>query len=122
MQRAPFTTRPFLTDGGVYDNLGLEPVWERYETILITDGGGHMGDQEKPKRFWPLQAFRVLGVIDNQVRGLRKREAIEAFLAGRRKGAYWGIGPTSPTTTCRRRCPVRTATMGSRRRRPVSEA
>ena len=68
LQRAPFTTRPFLTDGGVYDNLGLETIWERYETILISDGGGHMKEQEKPKRLWPLHAFRVLGVIDSQVR------------------------------------------------------
>ena len=91
LQRAPFTTKPFLTDGGVYDNLGLETIWERYETILISDGGGHVKEQEKPKRLWPLHAFRVLGVIDSQVRALRKRSAIEAFQAGRQKGTYWGI-------------------------------
>jgi NTE family protein len=91
LQRAPFTTRPFLTDGGVYDNLGLETVWERYETILISDGGGHMKEQEKPKRLWPLHAYRVLGVIDSQVRALRKRSAIADFRAGRQKGTYWGI-------------------------------
>jgi NTE family protein len=91
LQRAPFTTKPFLTDGGVYDNLGLETIWERYETILISDGGGHMREQEKPKRLWPLHAFRVLGVIDSQVRSLRKRSAIDAFKAGSQKGTYWGI-------------------------------
>ena len=91
LQRAPFTTRPFLTDGGVYDNLGLETIWERYETILISDGGGHMKEQEKPKRLWPLHAFRVLGVIDSQVRSLRKRSAIDGFRAGHQKGTYWGI-------------------------------
>jgi NTE family protein len=91
LQRAPFTTRPFLTDGGVYDNLGLETIWERYETILISDGGGHVKEQEKPKRLWPLHAFRVLGVIDSQVRALRKRSAIDGFRSGRQKGTYWGI-------------------------------
>jgi NTE family protein len=91
LQRPPFTTRPFLTDGGVYDNLGLETIWERYETILISDGGGHMKEQEKPKRLWPLHAFRVLGVIDSQVRALRKRSAIADFRDGRQKGTYWGI-------------------------------
>jgi NTE family protein len=91
LQRAPFTTRPFLTDGGVYDNLGLEPVWKRYDTILISDGGGHLTAQPKPKALWPLHAYRVLGVIDNQVRSLRKRGAIADFEAGRRKGTYWGI-------------------------------
>ena len=91
LQRAPFTTKPFLTDGGVYDNLGLQTIWERYETILISDGGGHVQEQEKPKRLWPLHAFRVLGVIDSQVRALRKRSAIDAFKAGRQNGTYWGI-------------------------------
>jgi NTE family protein len=91
LQRAPFTTRPSLTDGGVYDNLGLETIWERYETVLISDGGGHIGEQEKPKHLWPLHAFRVLGVIDSQVRALRKRAAIDGFRSGRQKGTYWGI-------------------------------
>ncbi len=28
-----------LTDGGVYDNLGVEPVWNRYNTLLVSDAG-----------------------------------------------------------------------------------
>jgi NTE family protein len=42
-------------------------------------------------RFWPLRLYRVLGVIDNQVRSLRKRQAIGGYQAGLREGAYWGI-------------------------------
>jgi NTE family protein len=33
----------------------------------------------------------VLSVIDNQVRALRKRQCVQAFIAGDRLGAYWGI-------------------------------
>ena len=91
LQRPPFTTRVVLSDGGVYDNLGLEAISKRYQTILISDGGGHIKDEEKPKRVWPLHAARVLQVIDNQVRSLRKRAALEAFVSGARKGTYWGI-------------------------------
>ena len=40
LQRRPFTTHVFLTDGGVYDNLGLETVWKRYQTVLVSDAGG----------------------------------------------------------------------------------
>ena len=40
LQREPFTTRVVLTDGGVYDNLGLETAYKRYETILVSDAGG----------------------------------------------------------------------------------
>jgi NTE family protein len=35
--------------------------------------------------------IRVLSVIDNQVRSLRKRQVIEAFKSNQRAGAYLGI-------------------------------
>jgi NTE family protein len=91
LHRPPFTTKVALTDGGVYDNLGLETVWKRYETVLVSDGGGKMGGQPEPKRDWARQAYRVLGVIDTQVRNLRKRQVIDSYKGGVRKGAYWGI-------------------------------
>jgi NTE family protein len=89
--RAPFTTNPVLTDGGVYDNLGLETAWKRCETILISDGGGQMQPEEKVHSDWVRHSLRVNALIDNQVRNLRKRQAIGAFEAGERTGAYWGI-------------------------------
>jgi len=64
LQQPPYTTRVRLTDGGVYDNLGLETAWKRYQTILISNGGGHIGGQPEPKRDWLRQPLRVLGVID----------------------------------------------------------
>ena len=35
----PWVGGPRLSDGGVYDNLGLEPVWKHAHTVLISDGG-----------------------------------------------------------------------------------
>jgi NTE family protein len=37
-------------------------------------------------------SMRVMDLIDNQVRSLRKRQLINSFKAGLRKGCYWGIG------------------------------
>lgn len=91
LQQPPFTTNVVLSDGGVYDNLGLETAWKRHRTILISDGGGHVAARPKPKRDWLRQSHRVLGVIDSQVRALRKRQAIESFKLGLREGTYWGI-------------------------------
>ena len=42
LQRKPFTTEVVLSDGGVYDNLGLETVWKRYKTVLVSDAGGKL--------------------------------------------------------------------------------
>jgi len=90
LQRQPFTTRPILSDGGVYDNLGLETVWKRYKTVLVSDAGGAMRPKGKVASNWGLQSYRVLNVIDNQVRSLRKRQLIDSY-DGTRSGAYWGI-------------------------------
>jgi NTE family protein len=91
LQKEPYTRRLLLSDGGVYDNLGLETVWKRYKTILVSDGGGHLKDTASPPRDWLRQSFRVLGVIDNQVRSLRKRQVIDGYKTGARSGTYWGI-------------------------------
>ena len=80
-----------LSDGGVYDNLGLETVWRSCRTVLISDGGGQAPDDADPPADWPRQVLRVLKVIDNQVRELRKRQAVGSYRAGLRTGTYWGI-------------------------------
>ena len=91
LQRPPFTSKVVLSDGGVYDNLGLETVWKRYVTVLVSDAGGKTQPQEEPKSDWARHAFRVLDLIDNQVRSLRKRQLIDSYVSGARQGTYWGI-------------------------------
>jgi NTE family protein len=91
LQREPYTTKVFLTDGGVYDNLGLETVWKRFKTVLVSDAGGKMQAEEEPKADWARHSKRVLDLIDNQVRALRKRQVLDSFESGARSGAYWGI-------------------------------
>lgn len=91
LNQVPYTTSVVLSDGGVYDNLGLETVWKRYTTILVSDAGGKMAADPEPHEDWVRHSVRVLDLIDNQVRALRKRQLIEAYQRGTRNGAYWGI-------------------------------
>jgi NTE family protein len=99
LQTPPFTTRPTLADGGVYDNLGLETAWKSCKTVLVSDGGGAMeadGGGFWRWRDWATQMVRVTSVIDNQVRSLRKQQTIAGFDAPEdsdlhRFGTYWGI-------------------------------
>ena len=96
LNRPPYTTEVVLSDGGVYDNLGLETAWKRYETILVSDGGGQMAPDPDAPGDWARHSKRVLNLIDNQVRSLRKRQLIASYRLPeghqhRRKGAYWGI-------------------------------
>ena len=91
LQDAAFRKSVVLTDGGVYDNLGLETVWKRYKTVLVSDAGGKLAAAREPKRDWLRHTYRVLNLIDDQVRSLRKRQVIDSLAAGERLGAYWGI-------------------------------
>ena len=90
LQFEPYTTQMYLTDGGVYDNLGLETVWKNCATVFVSNGGGKMAADEEPETGWARQSKRVLDVIDNQVRSLRARQLVESYEAKTRKGAYWG--------------------------------
>jgi NTE family protein len=80
-----------LTDGGVYDNMGLENVWDRFETVLVSDAGAPLDIEEDASTVWHKQALRVLAIVGEQSRALRKRELVANLVAGEMKGAYWGI-------------------------------
>jgi NTE family protein len=80
-----------LSDGGVYDNLGLETAWKRCREVVVSDAGGHLSPDPTPAADWPRHTLRVLKVIDNQVRSLRKRQVVESFKQDTRDGVYLGI-------------------------------
>lgn len=80
-----------LTDGGVYDNLGLEPVWKTHETVLVSDGGSVFQRDRVPRLLW-RRLSRYVDVADHQSRSLRRRWLLASFASGALGGAYWGIG------------------------------
>jgi len=88
---SPFTTNIVLTDGGVYDNLGLEAVWKLHDTILVSDGGAGLDAEPEPWQDWAMHFYRIVNIIGNQVSDLRKRQVVGSFVNKWRKGAYWGI-------------------------------
>lgn len=92
-----------LTDGGVYDNMGLEAIWDRCSTVLVSDAGAPLDADAKPHTDWTRQAIRVLDVVTDQTRALRKRWLMQEFKQtqeeglddptrpAKKKGTYWGI-------------------------------
>jgi NTE family protein len=81
-----------LTDGGVYDNLGLETVWKRYKTVLVSDAAGVLNPDPSPPADWVQLSKRVIEMIRRQAAALRRQQLIASYQDGRRTGAYWGIG------------------------------
>ncbi|WP_328993680.1 patatin-like phospholipase family protein [Kribbella sp. NBC_01245] len=86
-----FRRRVVLSDGGVYDNLGLQPVIENSEVILVSDGGGELKKQRRIPVDWPRAMVRVMFVLDREVRAQRSRALVDGYRRGEYGGAYWGI-------------------------------
>lgn len=80
----------WLTDGGVYDNLALQPV-ESYGTVLVSDGGAPFPNRREVGRHWPSQALRLVTLLDEQTRRIRRRQFVSEIVAGTRTGALWTI-------------------------------
>ncbi|WP_300320190.1 patatin-like phospholipase family protein [Accumulibacter sp.] len=84
--------RIVLADGGVYDNMGLEALLDNVDIVLVSDAGAPFAIDESPFEDDLLQLGRVRDILIDQTRALRKRSLVGDFEAGRRRGAYWGIG------------------------------
>jgi NTE family protein len=84
-----------LSDGGMFDNLGLEPVWQDHATVLVSDAAPSF--KPEPEVGWLWSALRQGVILLEQATEVRKRWLISNFLAEKLEGAYWGIAskPTS---------------------------
>jgi NTE family protein len=100
--RVEFKRSLLLTDGGAYDNMGLEAIWDRCKTVLVSDAGAPLDAQADPPTDWTRQAIRVLDIVTEQTRALRRRALMQDFqqtqeagltasTAANRNGTYWGI-------------------------------
>jgi NTE family protein len=84
--------RIVLADGGVYDNMGLESLIDNVDIAMVSDAGAPFAIEESPAEDNVFQLGRVRDILIDQTRALRKRWLIAEFEAGRKRGAYWGIG------------------------------
>lgn len=87
----PFTEQAILTDGGVYDNLGLERIWRRCRTILVSNAGAAMPEIGSPTRRWFGQTYRVLNIVQQQAENSRKRLLFGVNNLKQRNVAFWSI-------------------------------
>jgi NTE family protein len=85
----------YLGDGGIYDNMGLESIWQRYATVLVSDAGAPFADLTSPGwlRFSQIaRLLRTLAIIDRQSRALRHRWLMREIERNEMKGTLWAIG------------------------------
>ncbi len=88
--------QPVLLDGGVYDNLGLEPIWKRCG-VLIASYAGHNTEAQSSRFIYghirPMIYAFLASSIDQRERLLvgLYRNTLDDKL-GERIGAYWSAG------------------------------
>jgi NTE family protein len=80
-----------LTDGGVYDNLAVEPVWKKYKTMLVSDAGRPFESVPASGQALITRLKRVADISMEQVAAVRKRWLVADFLERNRTGAIWTL-------------------------------
>ena len=78
-----------LSDGGMYDNLGVEPVWQDHAAVLVSDAGPSFKPNPGLGRIWGSLRFAI--ILLEQATDVRKRWLIANFLTGQLDGTYWGV-------------------------------
>jgi NTE family protein len=78
-----------LSDGGMFDNLGLEPVWRDHKTLLVSDAAPSF--KPDPDVGWLWSALRQGVILLEQATEVRKRWLVASFIEEKLEGAYWGI-------------------------------
>ena len=71
-----------LTDGGVYDNTGMEPIWNTQKVVLVSDAGTPF--DFKVPRWFGARIMRYVDIGRNQVGALRRRAIVRRLHRGYR--------------------------------------
>lgn len=97
VQIAPPSDLLHLYDGGVYDNLGLEPLFSastgepnKSYRVVVLDAGAPLGRGFGLSSLNPLRIKRLMDVMMDQTRALRVRGFIN-YVKRSKRGGYLGI-------------------------------
>jgi NTE family protein len=84
-----------LTDGGIYDNLGVNPLLRKrnaLDYVIVSDGGKPFALDESPTELGTIVLKQSIDILMEQVRGLQfKRLELQAGLPGGAKPVWFSI-------------------------------
>ncbi|KVU98372.1 hypothetical protein WK75_05595 [Burkholderia ubonensis] len=104
-----------LYDGGLYDNLGIEPLFDvgRQQLksddtlrsdityLLVSDGGAPLARQTIPHQLNPFRFKRIADIALDQGRALRVRAFVNFLQKNPAAGVYVGIGTAAESSIMR---------------------
>lgn len=86
-----FGEKAYLTDGGVYDNLGLEAA-HPYRTLLVSNAVAKVRPKPGIRFNWAWQTARSWARTTDLLTRRSVRALINEFKRGERAGTVWSIG------------------------------
>ena len=82
-----------LTDGGVYDNLGVNPLFRKkrnkIDYAIVSDGGKPFAIDESPTEAGTVVLKESIGILMEQVRGLQFKRLELSHAAGQGPKSIW---------------------------------
>lgn len=102
IQIQPKFKKLHLWDGGIYENLGVEPLFkigekhkyhDDYNFLVVSDASNPIGSKKYTSRSLK-RAIRLINISMDQVRSLRTRTLINHFENNENSGVYLKIGNT----------------------------
>lgn len=81
-----------LTDGGVYDNLGANPLFRERNALdyaIVSDAGKPFEIDEHPTAWGSVVLVQSIGILMEQVRGLQFRRLELSFAANQKPRGLW---------------------------------
>lgn len=91
----------YATDGGVYDNIALEPVQSLFQNVFVSDGGAPLlptllkpSGWQKAVSWSYLGAYsfyQVVEILQEQTLARRRHDLITQFQSNPKTGAFWGL-------------------------------
>lgn len=104
--------RLHLYDGGLYDNLGIEPMFDAGQQklkhddtlrsnityLLVSDGSAQLPRQNIPHPLNPFRFKRIADIASDQIHALRVRAFVNFLQKNPTAGAYVGIGASAKSS------------------------
>ncbi|ASD63022.1 patatin-like phospholipase family protein [Bdellovibrio bacteriovorus] len=105
-----------LYDGGVYDNLGVEPLYdcgtqrikssnENVDFLIVSDAGKPFATEDIPHPLNPFRFKRLMDIMSEQTRALRVRSIVNFIKNNPSLGMYLQIGTISSAPSFQNLCP-----------------
>jgi NTE family protein len=87
----PYLGSAELCDGGIYDNMGLEPTFKSFRNLLVSNAGDPFNDDDSPPDNWYSLMRRIISMMHRQAENNRIRWLMDLVERKERNLGLWPL-------------------------------